>query len=496
MGTVLPERFRRQLYIPGLEKLFSGKVRETFHLPGYDDLLYVHTTDRVSIFDFVLNATVNFKGEVLTALTIFWLTQVLRKTVGSKHHLVAFGKKMNKYLPEHLRNHPEILKRGLIVKKLNILPVEAIVRGYLTGSGWKNYQRDRTVCGHKLKAGLKDGDQLFRPIFTPSTKAEEGHDEHIPTNEVVSRYPGIDNWAIDIYDVAAEFASTMGIILADTKFETDKNFILGDEVLTPDSSRYWDKKDWLKSRQEGRSPTSLDKQFVRDWGKIIGIDKKNPARKKDIDWVHSQQVPEAVLKKTTKIYRYIFWRLTGMKLEEFQRKIMGIKVSQPKLDIDIIIGSQSDYYQIRQGLVWIDQQRNVRWKVHVCSCHRNPEETRGYVQRGVAADVIVAAGGKAFALPGILKAWLDYYGQDIPVIGVALKGKSGEETRAAELSIEYLPGQPVILNNHDRAFVGPAGFTNALKLACEAEFMPTKTGPKKEAIFYLDEKSKKRYKKV
>jgi len=479
--------------IPGLELIHRGKVRDTYALPGHSDKMLVVAMDRLSIFDFVLPAFVRQKGEILTAMNVFW-----RKMIGDQfaHDLVAYGEKVDEYLPPELRGKG-LRKQASVVSKLEMCDCEAIVRGYLTGSGLKAYNKTRSVCGQRLPPDLQDGDRLPFPIFAPSTKAKEGHDEHITADSVAEKYGArIERASLQLYQAAEQFASGKGIILADTKFEwgldpeTGK-LVLADEVLTPDSSRFWDISAWRKMQDSclRSSPTSYDKQFVREWGKTLGIDKRDPCKPEDVEFVHGLEVPAEVITKTTQIYRYIFWRLTGMKLEAFQREQMGIEVKPPMVKIEVISGSESDYPQMVAGLRTLAAARDkgeIECHRHAISCHRHLEDLDNFA-RNLPDDVIVIAGaGMAAALPGDLKARLIKEGKaQIPVIGVAFEGPSPDATLAARLSIEQLPGKTVILQPDGTAYFGSLGFDNACIAAIEHEFLPDPPPKYKPALFDL-----------
>lgn len=319
----------------GLQRIHQGKVRDTYSLPDHPDLLLVVSTNRISIFDFVLPAIVLRKGSVLTAMTVFWL----RSPMCTQNHLVAYGAAMDGYLPKSLHRCARLRQQALIVKKLRILPVECIVRGYLTGSGWASYQKTGMVCGIPLPAGLSDGSKLPEPIFTPTTKAETGHDEHLTVAEVEGRYgKWLRKSSIFYYEALCDVAEQRGLILADTKFEFSEDGILADEVGTPDSSRFWNKRDWEAPSREGRSPAPLDKQLVRDWGKTaeIGITRRtcghqirlgdpdcDPTNPEHLRAVSKMTVPESIIKETTYRYLSVFLRLVGKDLASFQHDELG-----------------------------------------------------------------------------------------------------------------------------------------------------------------------------
>jgi phosphoribosylaminoimidazole-succinocarboxamide synthase len=287
------------LDLPGIRKIASGKVREIFDLGEH--FLFV-ATDRISAFDCVLPNPIPRKGEVLTQLSAFWF----RHMSFVENHVVSteFSE-----FPAELQPFREQLDgRSMIVKKAKPLPVECVVRGYLIGSGWKDYQATRSVCGIPLPAGLQQAQQLPQTIFTPATKAATGHDENIPWEKCVELCgeevaTTARDLAVRIYEAGRAHAAERGIILADTKFEfglLDGRVILIDEVLTPDSSRYWPAADY----RIGISPPSFDKQFVRDYLETLDWDKTPPA----------PALPSEVIAKTSAKYLEAYERLTGRAL--------------------------------------------------------------------------------------------------------------------------------------------------------------------------------------
>lgn len=289
-----------QLDLPGIRKLKSGKVREVFDLG--DRLLFV-ATDRISAFDCIMPNGIPRKGEVLTQISYFWFDQTASF---QPNHLLS---KPNDPLPTQLQPFAAQLgRRCMIVKKAQPLAIECVVRGYLAGSGWKEYQERQTVCGIKLPAGLKESSELPEPIFTPATKAESGHDENISFEEA-AKLVGNDiaerarSASMKIYKYAREYARQRGIIIADTKFEFgifDGQLLLIDEVLTPDSSRFWPADQY----QPGRGQPSFDKQFVRDYLETLDWNKTPPA----------PALPADVVAKTQAKYLDAYARLTGKTL--------------------------------------------------------------------------------------------------------------------------------------------------------------------------------------
>lgn len=278
----------------------SGKVREVYDA---GDSIIMVATDRISAFDHILKNKITKKGAILTQMSRFWFD--FTKDI-LPNHMISVD---NNDMPEFFRQ-PQFVGNSMKCKKLQMIPMECIVRGYITGSGWASYQENGTVCGITLPAGLQESQQLPEPIFTPSTKAELGdHDENVSLEEgaayVDKTFPGkgreyvekVRDYTIAIYKKCADYARTRGIIIADTKFEfgLDENgeIVLGDEVLTPDSSRFWP----LEGYEAGKSQPSYDKQFVRDWLKA------NPAS--------DYNLPQDVIDKTIAKYKEAYEMLTG-----------------------------------------------------------------------------------------------------------------------------------------------------------------------------------------
>jgi phosphoribosylaminoimidazole-succinocarboxamide synthase len=290
-----------QIELPGIEKFKTGKVREVYDLG--DTYLFI-ASDRISAFDCIMPNGIPNKGQVLNMISKFWFD---RTGDVVKNHMITTD--VNEF-PEILKPHAELLKgRSMIVKKAELLPVECIVRGYLIGSGWKEYQQSGTIGGMPLRPGYEMAGKLDEPIFTPSTKADEGHDENISTEqmkEIVGAELGqkLVDISLNLYKTAADYALTKGIIIADTKFEfgmIDGELILIDEVLTPDSSRFWP----ADTYQPGSSPFSFDKQFVRDYLETLDWDKTPPA----------PALPEDILMKSREKYLEAYKLLTGTELE-------------------------------------------------------------------------------------------------------------------------------------------------------------------------------------
>jgi phosphoribosylaminoimidazole-succinocarboxamide synthase len=294
------ERIILETSLPGIEQFSQGKVRDVYRV---GDRLLIVATDRISAFDFILPTGIPDKGRVLTQMSVFWFD--LLRDVTATHFLTADVKD---YPAELGPFSAQLEGRSMLVKLAEMVPIECVARGYLAGSGWKEYRKDGTVCGIPLPAGLKESNRLPEPIFTPSTKAQTGHDENISFERMVS-IVGSDvarqlrDLTLAIYTRAAAYAETRGIIIADTKFEfgfIDGKLILGDEVLTPDSSRFWPRETY----EVGRAQNSYDKQYVRDYLEEIRWNKQPPA----------PALPLAVAQRTSEKYREAYRLLTGREL--------------------------------------------------------------------------------------------------------------------------------------------------------------------------------------
>ena len=300
MQTILQSTPQSTIELPGIKKLRSGKVREVFDLG--ETLLFV-ATDRLSAFDVILPDPIPHKGAVLNQLSAFWF----KRFEQIDNHFVTAN--FDEFPGELASYRDQLAGRSMIVRKTKPLPVECVVRGYLAGSGWKEYRETQSVCGEKLPAGLKLASLLPQPIFTPATKNDEGHDLNIDMTEC-RRILGDDmasrvkELSLQIYSAGRDHAAQHGIIVADTKFEfgtiADK-LLLIDECLTPDSSRFWPKDQYVV----GQSPPSFDKQFVRDYLETLDWDKSPPGPK----------LPREVIEKTSAKYVEAFERLTGGELK-------------------------------------------------------------------------------------------------------------------------------------------------------------------------------------
>ena len=273
-----------------MKKISSGKVREIYEV-DHDKLMLV-VSDRISAFDSILPSLVPNKGKILNQMAKFWF-DFIQEII--PNHVISID---TQDFPKEFQTK-EFEGRSMLVKKLKMIPIECIVRGYITGSGWKNYQKDGTVCGISLPQGLQESEKLPEPIFTPTTKAAKGHDENISFDEVCHLIgkdlaEELRGKAIEIYTKCAKYALTKGIIIADTKF------VIGDEILTPDSSRFWSVSDY----QVGKSQKSFDKQYLRDWFKSTNYDPNT-----------STPIPEDILTITINQYKEAYEILTGRKFQ-------------------------------------------------------------------------------------------------------------------------------------------------------------------------------------
>lgn len=283
-------------------KLFRrGKVRDVYDL---EDKLLIISTDRISCFDVVLPSGIPQKGRVLTSISCFWF-DFIKDIV--PHHLITSD--ISKYPVDLEKYRPQLSGRSMLVKKTKPLPVECIVRGYLSGSGWKEYKSSQSVCGIKLPAGLLESDRLPEVIFTPSTKEDKGHDINVDQKHIENMLgkdtaDKLKKISIAVYKKAADYAESRGIIIADTKFEFgiyNNEIIIIDEVLTPDSSRFWPSSEYKR----GQANSSFDKQFVRDYLESIHWEKTPPA----------PSLPPEIVKKTSQKYLDAYQRLTGETLK-------------------------------------------------------------------------------------------------------------------------------------------------------------------------------------
>ena len=286
--------------LPGLELLRRGKVRDVYAVNG--DRLLIVATDRISAFDVILGSGIPDKGRVLTQISLFWFHFL----ADVPNHLISAN--VDEY-PDAIRPYRDQLEgRSMLVRRARMVDIECVARGYLSGSGWKEYQAHGTICGIPLPAGLRESDRLPGPIFTPATKAQSGHDENISFDETAQAIGAklateLRDLTLTIYGQAASYAETRGIILADTKFEfgfVDNELVLADEILTPDSSRFWPR----ASYKPGGAQPSYDKQFVRDYLESISWNKQPPG----------PVLPPEVVEQTASNYKEAYRLLTGKSL--------------------------------------------------------------------------------------------------------------------------------------------------------------------------------------
>ena len=293
-----------QTNLDGVKLFKRGKVRDVYDLGGH---LLIVATDRISAFDVVLPTGIPYKGAVLTALSAFWFERT--RSLVDSHFVSSRPEEIIARYPV-LKSHQNLLAgRSMLVKKAEVVPIECVVRGYLAGSGWKEYQKSRSVCGVSLPAGLKESEQLPEPIFTPSTKEESGHDINISEMEMARRVgreltEKLKKASLAVYAFARHWATPCGIIIADTKFEFGQEagkVLWVDEALTPDSSRFWP----LEGYAPGGPQASFDKQFVRDYLEEIQWNKAPPA----------PELPEEIARKTSEKYLDALRKLTGRDLD-------------------------------------------------------------------------------------------------------------------------------------------------------------------------------------
>ncbi len=428
MSALLESKLR------SLPLLSRGKVRDIYAVG--DDKLLMITTDRLSAFDVIMSSPIPDKGVVLNRLTDFWFARLGHIV---PNHLTGID-------PESVVSESEVDQvrgRAVVAKRLRPIPVEAVVRGYLIGSGWKDYRETQQVCGISLPAGLRQAAKLAAPIFTPAHKAEMGlHDENISFEEMSNQIgrplaEKIREISLKLYQEASDYAASRGIIIADTKFEfgLDESGVLHlmDEVLTADSSRFWPADEY----QEGISPPSFDKQFVRDYLETLDWDKTPPP----------PPLPAQVIERTAAKYREALFRIAGVRLP-----IVGV-----------VMGSQSDWEVMRHAVDILDQF-GIAHEARVVSAHRMPDALYAYAEAAQARGLrgIIAGAGGAAHLPGMLAAKTT-----VPVFGVPVPSKylRGEDSL---YSIVQMPkGIPVAT-----FAIGEAGAANAAlhliaTLACQ-----------------------------
>ena len=428
MSALLESKLR------SLPLLSRGKVRDIYAVG--DDKLLMITTDRLSAFDVIMSSPIPDKGVVLNRLTDFWFARLGHIV---PNHLTGID-------PESVVAESEVDQvrgRAVVARRLRPIPVEAVVRGYLIGSGWKDYRETQQVCGISLPAGLRQAAKLAAPIFTPAHKAEMGlHDENISFEEMSNQIgrplaEKIREISLKLYQEASDYAASRGIIIADTKFEfgLDESGVLHlmDEVLTADSSRFWPADEY----QEGISPPSFDKQFVRDYLETLDWDKTPPP----------PPLPAQVIERTAAKYREALFRIAGVRLP-----IVGV-----------VMGSQSDWEVMRHAVDILDQF-GIAHEARVVSAHRMPDALYAYAEAAQARGLrgIIAGAGGAAHLPGMLAAKTT-----VPVFGVPVPSKylRGEDSL---YSIVQMPkGIPVAT-----FAIGEAGAANAAlhliaTLACE-----------------------------
>lgn len=302
--------------LKGLKLLHRGKVRDIYELQY--GLLLIVATDAISIFDFLLNAVVPDKGMILTIMSHYFFRYL--ESLGFRTHLVAAGSAIDTWIPEHLRDDPHMQARAMIVRRLKMYPVEFVLRSHFVkaSSAFRDYDPEHggTICGHALPPGLQDGDKFPAILDTPTTKVAEGHDESVDYREARYRYPRLSQTSMEAYMTVSELLETRGTILADSKMEgglCEWNGIecIGDEMFTPDCSRFWDIQQWVEAQAQPihTAPSPYDKQFVRAEGKRLGVHKLDPLNPDHVDTVHRMQIADGILQKTSALYHEIAQRV-------------------------------------------------------------------------------------------------------------------------------------------------------------------------------------------
>lgn len=331
---VVDSDFSTDLINRGYELAYRGKVGELYRAPGKAEQLLMVRSDRLSIFDFVLPVTVPYKGEVLIALTHFWLTQVFPDI---PNHLLAWGTEEERWTTAGWKMDDVLklpLERTLLIKEADVWPWEMIFRHHVGGSVWKQYQTDGTAGGNQIPAGLSKWQKLDSPIFTPTTKAESGHDVAVTVADYAQETGDfgmmLSQICGDIYARAYEYAARRNLLVLDTKFEVSPDGEFLDEVLTPDSSRYTTVEDLESAIAEGRDPVFYDKEPVRIWGRALetpwgtGLQSLDPTDDSHLDFVEELEVPAAVADDCSDRYLQIFEMITGYQLVDYQEQFLGI----------------------------------------------------------------------------------------------------------------------------------------------------------------------------
>ena len=460
--------------ITSLPRVYSGKVRESYAVG--DDKLLIIATDRISAFDVILDDPIPGKGKVLTAITDFWF------------------KKLDGVLPNHLtgidpesvvapEERDQVRGRAVVAMRLKPILVECVARGYLIGGGWKEYCQTGAVCGIKLPEGLRMGEKLPEPIFTPAGKAAVGtHDENITFERVVELYGEdiankIRSATLELYRRASEYAATKGIIIADTKFEfgldAEGNVRLMDEVLTPDSSRFWP----AESYEVGMSPPSFDKQFIRDWlrhGHRIRSDSTKRGAVRPVSVLTCgrtfERRPDGRLPKIFP-FSLISFSLRGFAMEH----------SAPL--VGIVMGSNSDWEVMKNAADMLDLM-GIPFEARVVSAHRMPDEMFEYAEtaRDRGLKVIIAGAGGAAHLPGMIAAKCT-----LPVCGVPVPSKYLRGVDSLHSIVQMPKGVPVAT-----FAIGEAGAANAALYAAQILSVTDAAVAEKLAQFRRDQNAKAR----
>lgn len=495
MATLSPLRLSQ---VKSLQSplLHSGKVRDSYRS------LFGHrlsvASDGISIFDFVLNALVPEKGYVLNAMSHFWLKRF--EAEGIRTHLLAAGANIDPFLPEGDRDEQDTHRRAQLVRDLVMARAEFIARECLTGSVLSGYRKTGMVYGTRLPEAMQDGDELPHTLFTPTSKAEEGHDEPIDANTVRREYGEETNLFLRAHAHMVSHARERGIVMADDKGEIGRDRYgvvrVGDEAGTPDCSRFWDSLIWSASRNatNRKAPPPFDKQLVRAWGIEMGINTLDPLNPEHVKHVQSLVVPDDLIAKTTGIYRYIFWRLVGRTLEAYTRDELEVMVPLRKRRLAVVVGSESDLPTVAPVIASAYANHRVADgingapDVHVISCHRNPDILDAFARdRCNGADAVICAGGLSLALPGVLDALLHNKGFSIPVIGVALGDEASASRAAAVSAIRDLPGKPVVMDEmRGKPYEGREGLMQALIRVAHGELPPPVERTKKPPLLHVD----------
>lgn len=469
-SAVIPSRCAPPFLIDGVPT-YVGKVRDN-SLLGPDAILSA-VSGRFSSNDFVIASApkLGMYRNIMAVAGKLSLENYLR------HDMVAYGAGIDEFIPEAYRGNPELQACATILRPLSMIPVEFVYRSHLTGSGYRDYKETGELFGVRLPEGMRDGEELPEVMFTPTTKETGAHDAPMSPAYVWNQYPDAVRAGFAAFLVDRTHCDTKCyLVQPDTKYElgydSDGQLRFGDENRTVDCARFWDIWEWSGCIDKGQAfPRSLSKEALRIHVKEL-LAGRDPANPEDIRYVHEEmQLAPEFFQDLERLYRYMTWRLVGMKAESYLREMMGV-FDPPEVRVDVLVGSPSDEKWLADGLDLLRKTGSYGVGL-VCSAHRNPDTLSDYA-RNESPNVVVCAGSKALALPGDLRAQFNKVAgkKNIPVIGVALEGSEPEDIEDAVRAIAGLPGLFVEMDSVGLPYQGANGFLEACRSAVYDEFYP------------------------